>query len=49
MIAAAATFMEYRLRIDKRSDRLRVTAPHKAGLSEDQPRAPNVVLFVGEG
>ena len=49
MIAAADTTMEYRLRIDKRSDRLRVTAPHKAGLSEDQPRAPNLVTVAGEG
>jgi hypothetical protein len=48
MIAAAATIMEYRLRIDKRSDRLRVTAPHQAGLSGDQARTPNVVLFVGK-
>jgi hypothetical protein len=49
MIAAAATIMKHRLRIDKRSDRLRVTQPHKAGLSEDLPRTPNVVLFVREG
>jgi hypothetical protein len=49
MIAAAATIMEYHLCIDKRSDRPRGTALHKAGLSEDLPRTPNVVLFVREG